>query len=59
MLFCLGGTAGLHWVLTPDFPRSIYFEQVAPDLGHYAVFDGTVYRATFDGAPFIDRQDVG
>src|SRR5579883_437502 len=42
----------VQYALTPSLPTSIYYEQVAPDLPHYAVFDGTVLDATFNGEPF-------
>ncbi len=52
ILFCCAGAASLQWAVTPDLPRSIYYEQVVPELGHFGVFDGTVYHATFNDARF-------
>jgi hypothetical protein len=51
-LLCCTGAAGAQWALAPDLPHSIYYEQVAPDLGQFAVFRGIVYSATFDTARF-------
>jgi hypothetical protein len=46
------GEAAAQVVLAVSLPHSIYYEQVAPDLGHLAVFDGVVLDASFNGQPF-------
>lgn len=56
VLICGAAAAGLGWALRPQLPTSIYYGQVAPDFARYAPFDGTVYRATFNDAPFLDGR---
>lgn len=48
-LVCVGGAA-VQWALAPHLPRTVYYEQIAPDLPGYSLFDGRVLDATFDGA---------
>lgn len=45
-------TAGTQWALAMSLPHSIYYEQVAPQLGMFTTFGGQVVSASFDGAPF-------
>jgi hypothetical protein len=52
LVICIGAAA-VQWALTPTFPHSVYYEQIAPDLPGTALFDGTVITASFDSAPFI------
>ena len=44
--------AGTQWALSISLPRSIYYEQVAPQLGQFTTFGGQVLSASFDSAPF-------
>jgi len=41
-----------QWALSVSLPRSIYYEQVAPQLGQFSTFGGQVLSASFGGAPF-------
>jgi VanZ family protein len=45
-------TAATQWALSMSLPHSIYYEQVAPQLGMFTTFGGHVASATFGGAPF-------
>jgi hypothetical protein len=49
------GAAGVQWILAPSFPHSIYYEQIAPDLPGYSLFDGVVLDASVDN----DRLHIG
>lgn len=49
LLICTGA-ALVQWSLAPWLSRAVYYEQVAPDLPGYLLFNGTVLDATFDGA---------
>lgn len=42
--------------LAPSLPHSIYYEQVAPDLGMFDVYRAPVITPTFDGAPFREGR---
>ncbi len=51
LLWCAAAAAA-QWSLSVSLPHSVYFEQVAPQLGQFTTFDGTVYDAAFNGTPF-------
>ncbi len=44
------GAALVQWSLAPWLSHAVYYEQIAPDLPGYALFNGAVSDATFDGA---------
>jgi VanZ family protein len=47
-----GAAACIQWALSVSLPHSIYYEQVAPQLGQFSTFSGQVVTAAFNGAPF-------
>ena len=49
LLICTGA-ALVQWSLAPWLSHAVYYEQIAPDLPGYALFNGAVSDATFDGA---------
>jgi VanZ like family len=51
VLWCIAA-ALTQWILAVSLPQSVYYGQVAPRLGQFAVFDGMVSNASFNGAPF-------
>jgi VanZ like family len=51
VLLCTAA-AVIQWALSVSLPESIYYEQVAPSLGQFARFDGQVFNASLNGAPF-------
>lgn len=51
LVWC-ASTACIQWALSISLPHSIYYEQVAPQLGQFSTFSGRVLTAAFNGAPF-------
>jgi VanZ family protein len=51
-LGCCALAACVQWALSISLPRSVYYEQVAPQLGQFTTFHGQVITASFNGAPF-------
>jgi VanZ family protein len=51
LLWC-AAAASIQWALSMSLPHSIYYEQVAPQLGQFTTFSGRVLTASFNGAPF-------
>jgi len=51
LVWC-AATACIQWALSISLPHSIYYEQVAPQLGQFSTFSGKVITAAFNGAPF-------
>ncbi len=46
--------AATQWSLGVSLPRSVYYEQIAPNLGQFDVLAATILDARADGAPFRD-----
>jgi VanZ family protein len=51
LVWC-AATACIQWALSISLPHSIYYEQVAPQLGQFSMFSGKVITAAFNGSPF-------
>ena len=42
---------GTAWLLAPSLPRTVYYGQWAPELGHLETFHGAVLAASINGEP--------
>ena len=51
-LACCALAACVQWALSISLPHSVYYEQVAPQLGQFTTFHGHVITASFNGVPF-------